>query len=265
MSRVPLLCADDAGYAIHGRSLLSDISVSFQAGDFAAVVGPNGSGKTTLLRLLAGVRRATSGTILLEGGPIQAFSRPEIACRLSYLPQNTWTDFDVSVADAVGMGRLPYLGAWRAMRKEDFEAVEAAMQRVGLAHLASRTLPTLSGGERQRVFIARALAQGSAIFVLDEPTSALDVGHQLELMEILAGLHAGGKTIIAAMHDLRLVWRFFPRAILLDRGRATADGPARQVLTGEATRTAFQGTIASGGEEGEVRFSRIKTGMRSEE
>jgi iron complex transport system ATP-binding protein len=115
------------------------------------------------------------------------------------------------------------------------------------------------------VFIARALAQGSAILVLDEPTSALDVGHQLDLMEILAGLHAGGKTILAAMHDLRLVWRFFPRVILLDRGRATADGPARQVLTGEAAREAFGVTVEGEGANGEVRFSRVKTGVRSEE
>lgn len=258
MNRFPLLCADDAGYAVHGRPLLSGVSASFQAGDLAAVVGPNGSGKTTLLRLLAGVRRATSGTVLLEGRRIEAFSRPEVACLLSYLPQNTWTDFDVPVADAVAMGRLPYLGAWRAMRAADFEAVEEAMRRVGVTHLASRTLPTLSGGERQRVFIARALAQGSAVFVLDEPTSALDVGHQLELMEVLTALHAGGKTILAAVHDLRLVWRFFPRAILIDRGRMTADGPARQVLTSEAARAAFQVTIEGDGADGEVRFTKVK-------
>jgi iron complex transport system ATP-binding protein len=256
MSRFPILCAEDAGYAVHGRPLLSGVSVSFQAGDFAAVVGPNGSGKTTLLRLLAGVRGATSGAVLLEGRPIEAFSRPEIARRLSYLPQNTWTDFDVPVSDAVAMGRLPYLGAWRAMGPEDVEAVGEAMRRVGVSHLASRTLPTLSGGERQRVFIARALAQGSDIFVLDEPTSALDVGHQLDLMEALAGLHAEGKTVIAAVHDLHLVWRFFPRAILIDRGRVTADGPARQALSGEAARAAFQVAV-EGGVDGEVRFTRV--------
>ncbi|MBI4221051.1 MAG: ABC transporter ATP-binding protein, partial [Chloroflexi bacterium] len=137
-----VLRAEDAGYAIHCRSLVSHISIAFPVGDFAAIIGPNGSGKTTLLRLLAGVRRVTSGAILLEERPISAFSRPEIACRLSYLPQNTWTDFDVMIADAVGMGRLPYLGTWRAMSPVDFEAVNSAMRRVGVEHLAARTLPT---------------------------------------------------------------------------------------------------------------------------
>ncbi len=251
----PALLADDAGYAIHGHSLVSGVSVVFSAGDFAAIIGPNGAGKTTLLRLLAGVCRATSGTVLLGNRPISGIPRPRIARWLSYLPQNTWTDFDITVADAVAMGRLSHLGAWRAMRPEDMGAVKAAMRRVGVEHLASRTLPTLSGGERQRVFLARALAQGSAIFVLDEPTGSLDIGHQLEFMDILTGLHLEGKTIIAAIHDLGLAWRYFHRAILLDGGQVRDDGPARQVLLSEATRAAFRVTVEGPGVDGEVRFA----------
>lgn len=251
----PALRADNAGYEIHGHPLISGVSVAFSVGDFAAIIGPNGAGKTTLLRLLAGVCRATSGTIFLGNHPISGIPRPKIARRLSYLPQNTWTDFDITVADAVAMGRLPHLGAWCAMRPEDIGAVKGAIQRVGIEHLVARTLPTLSGGERQRVFIARALAQGSSILVLDEPTGALDIGHQLELMDILTGLHLKGKTIIAAIHDLGLAWRYFHRAILLDGGQVREDGPMRHVLLSEATRAAFHVTVEGPGVDGEVRFT----------
>jgi iron complex transport system ATP-binding protein len=93
-------------------------------------------------------------------------------------------------------------------------------------------LPTLSGGERQRVLIARALAQESPILLLDEPSAALDIGRQMELMALLAELHAEGRTILAALHDLRLALEYFPRALLLHTGRLVAGGVTKEVLSG---------------------------------
>ena len=84
--------------------------------------------------------------------------------------------------------------------------------------------------------------------VLDEPTSSLDIGHQIELVEILRRLNAEGKTIVAAIHDLRLVWEFFPRTILLDRGKKTADGATRDVLVSSAVRDAFGIEVRGGAE-----------------
>jgi iron complex transport system ATP-binding protein len=243
-----VLSAERATYAVQRKPLVRDVDLAFEAGTFTAIVGPNGSGKTTLLRLLAGIRPPSAGRVLLDGVEIGRVPRADVACRLSFVPQNTWTEFDITVFDAVAMGRLPQLGAWRSLQRADFDAVHAAIERVDLAGLEQRTLPTLSGGERQRVFIARALAQGSAILVLDEPTSSLDVGHQLELMEVLADLHSEGRTIVAAMHDLHLVWDAFPRSVLLDGGRVAADGATRDVLTGAAAHAAFHVTLRADAE-----------------
>lgn len=237
-----------------GRALVADISLQFRAGESVAVLGPNGSGKTTLLRLLTGIREATSGSVILDGREIQQYPRPEIACRIAYMPQNTWSDFDIRVADAVAMGRFPHLGAWRSMTTQDKDAVDTAMQQTEITTLANRSLPTLSTGERQRVFLARALAQGSPILVLDEPTSALDIGHQIEFIEILQKLHSEGKTIITAIHDLRLAWEHFPRSILLNRGRVTADGDTHSVISGAAARDAFGVNIET---RGELKFSKL--------
>jgi iron complex transport system ATP-binding protein len=121
-----------------------------------------------------------------------------------------------------------------------------ALERVGLTALRRRTLPTLSGGERQRVLLARALAQEAPILLLDEPIAALDIGRQLELMGLLTQLHRDGHTVLAALHDLRPAVEFFPRAVLLDGGRLTADGPAEAVVFGEALASAFGVRVGRG-------------------
>ncbi|MBI3818064.1 MAG: ABC transporter ATP-binding protein [Planctomycetes bacterium] len=250
----PQLAAFDATFNVAGvRAIVDRVSLQFTAGACTAIIGPNGSGKTTLLRMLTGVRRPSSGRVELEGKNIQQYSRPEIACRIAYMPQNTWSDFDINVADAVAMGRFPHLGAWRSMTAADRDAVHAAMEQTGVAGLARRSIPTLSAGERQRVFLARSLAQGSPILIFDEPTSALDIGHQIELMDIIQKLRSEGKTILAAIHDLRLAWEHFPRAILLNSGRVTADGETHEVIGGEAARAAFGVRIDT---SKELRFER---------
>lgn len=251
----PLLQAAGVGFTIQGKELVRDVDLDLDAGGFVAVIGPNGSGKTTLLRMLAGVRQPTTGKVLMEGRPLGASGRVELAKRLSYVPQNTWTEFEITVLDAVALGRLPLLGPFRPMGRADFDAVHQAIEKVDLTEFTDRSLPTLSGGERQRVFVARALAQGSDILVLDEPTTSLDIGHQLELMDILAELHREGRTIIAAMHDLGLVWERFPRSVLLDRGRVVADGDTREVIAGGPGAAAFHVDLTEAG-DGSLRIAR---------
>lgn len=235
-----LLAAADLGYRVQGKSLLAEVALAVEPGEMVAVVGPNGSGKTTLLRLLSGVLAPAAGRVELGGSPLGSIPRAAVAKRLSYVPQNTWTEFEVSVFDAVALGRLPRVGPFRPLCAADFDAIHAALAQVDLAGFEGRTLPTLSGGERQRVFLARALAQEADLCLLDEPTTSLDVGHQLEVMDLLERLHRAGRTLVAAMHDLALVWERFPRTVLLDGGRLAADGPTREVLESAAAARAFR-------------------------
>jgi iron complex transport system ATP-binding protein len=203
------------------------------------LLGPNGSGKTTLIRVLAGMFQPTEGTVNLGDMPLRKLSRSAVAQKCAYLPQQTSTDFEIQVEDAVALGRYPHIGSWGAMKKADYDVVAWAMERVGLTSLRHRTVPTLSGGERQRVFIARALAQESPILLLDEPISSLDIGRQLELMTLLIELHDEGRTILAALHDLRPALDFFSHAMLLNAGQVTATGPTNEVIFGPALETAF--------------------------
>ena len=236
----PALRAEGLGFDADGRPLLNGIDLEVDEGELVALVGPNGSGKTTLLRCLAGILRSARGRLEMRGKSIDSMSRRKLARELVYLPQDTTTNFEITVLDAVALGRYPHLSAWRAMSASDWEIVEQSLTRLGLQALRHRVLPTLSGGERQRVFLARALAQEAEIFILDEPTTALDIGHQLELMDVLASLHEEGRTIVVAMHDLHLVFESFPRSILLDRGESVADGVPRDVLVGAEAERAFR-------------------------
>jgi iron complex transport system ATP-binding protein len=203
------------------------------------LLGPNGAGKTTLLRVLAGVIVPKLGEVYLGEHRLRQMGRSAVARQCAYLPQNTGASFDICVEDVVTLGRYPHVGPWRALSRQDYAAIHRAMERVGVTALRHRALPTLSGGERQRVFIARALAQEAPVLLLDEPSAALDIGRQIELMALLADLHAEGRTILAALHDLRLAMEYFPRALLLHAGRAVAEGDTRAVLVGPHVERAY--------------------------
>ena len=113
----------------------------------------------------------------------------------------------------------------------DHAAVAEVLERLDLVDLAARPLTTLSGGELQRAVLARALAQGAQLLLLDEPTSALDIGHQQDVLELVATQRdTGGLTVISAMHDLTLAGQYADRMLLLSSGRAVASGTPSEVL-----------------------------------
>jgi len=103
---------------------------------------------------------------------------------------------------------------------------------MALSDMAGRSLRTLSGGELQRLVLSRALAQEAPVLLLDEPTSALDLGRRIDALELIDQLrHENGLTVISAMHDLTLAGQFADRLLLLDGGRAVANGTAADVFT----------------------------------
>jgi iron complex transport system ATP-binding protein len=233
------------------RPAVDGVSLALPPGTMAALLGPNGAGKTTLIRAMAGVTAPSAGRVTLAGAELSRMSRRAAARAIAYLPQQSESRFELTVAEVVRMGRYPHVGALGGMTRADFECVEWAMARVGVTALSARPLPSLSGGERQRVFLARALAQGAPILLLDEPATGLDIGRQLELMDLLAELNREGRTVLAAVHDPRLADEHFPRAVLLADGRLADDGPTRRVITGPAFSAAF-GVAVTEGSGGEL-------------
>jgi len=218
---------------------LDGVSVDAPPGACTAVLGPNGSGKSTLLRVLLGVLAPASGEARFDGRPLAAWSRPELARAVGAVPQGEETAFPVAVREMVAMGRYPHLGPWRREGEADRAAVEDAMRRCDVAHLAARTVDRLSGGERQRVRIARALAQQPRALALDEPTAALDVGHEMAIWELLGALGRAGTTVLIVTHNLNLAARFADHLVLLAQGRVAAAGSPAEVVTRETVERVY--------------------------
>ena len=230
----------DVTVEYRGRPVLDGVDLAIGAGERVALIGPNGAGKSTLLRVISGLVERVRGDVRLGGVPVRELPRATIARRLAVVPQQVMLPFATSVEEVVGLGRLPHEDPIRGPRAADRAAVAAAVERVGVGHLLGRDARELSLGERQLVLIALAVAQASPVLVLDEPTVHLDLRHQVDAMELVRDLNErDGTTILAVMHDLGLAAMFFPRLVLLDRGRVVADGPPSMVLSSERIRDVF--------------------------
>ncbi len=230
----------DVRASYRDREVLGGITMAIAQGERVALVGPNGAGKSTILRVVAGTLTPTAGSVRLGGDDIGRLERREVARRLAVVPQLATLPFAARVEDVVGLGRLPHEDPFRGPRQTDRDAVERAIERVGIERLRGRDARELSLGERQLVLIALAVAQSAPVMLLDEPTVHLDLRHRVEAMELLAELNTSdGTTVLAVLHDLHLAATFFPRVVVLDDGVVVGDGAPAEVLAADRIRTVF--------------------------
>jgi zinc transport system ATP-binding protein len=207
----------------HGPLVLRGVDLRVEAGEFLAIAGPNGGGKTTLLRLALGLEQPARGQVRLFGEPADRFGDRS---RLAYLAQRAQLGVQApaTVREVVAAGRSPLkpLGRLGAV---DRQAIDEAIERVGLALVARRPLTRLSGGQQQRAFIAKALVADPKLLALDEPTAGVDVEAQDALAQLLARLHDElGVTILYVSHEFGAIEHVVERLVLV-RARIVFDGP----------------------------------------
>jgi iron complex transport system ATP-binding protein len=234
-----------------GLDVIGGISVTFPPGRITCVVGANGSGKSTLLALACGRLKPGGGKALLDGQELSSLSRPEIARRISYLPQIR-TMPSITVETLVLHGRFPYLGYPRVYREADRAVARAAMERAGILACRKKMLAKLSGGERQKAYIAMLLAQDTGTVLLDEPTTYLDIAHQIEMVGLLRELRAEGKAVAVVLHDLNMALRCSDTMAVMRAGRLLAWDTPERVLASGALEQAFGISIS---EERQYGFS----------
>jgi iron complex transport system ATP-binding protein len=239
------LALERIGVRAGGATLLADASVTVTPGEVFVLLGPNGAGKSTLFSVASGLRRDHAGRALLDGRPLAHWPADALARRRAVMAQKASVAFPFRVHEVVMLGRAPHRGL--ASARDDAAAVDAAMERADVAHLADRLYPTLSGGEQQRVQLARALAQvwgpadpDARFLLLDEPTASLDLGHQAALLGIVREFADRGGGVLMILHDLNLAAAVADRIALLRAGRVVATGTPSEVVTRERVEHVYQ-------------------------
>lgn len=220
-------------FAYNGHKVLENVSLEIEGGKVSTILGPNGSGKTTLLKIILGLLKPDSGSILIDGRNLSELEPRERAKILAYVPQKHIPAFSFPVIEVVAMGRHPYSSVFAATSNKDLDIAAASLARLNVGHLRNRPYTELSGGEQQLVLIARALTQQASILVFDEPVSGLDYGNQLMLLKQMRALAKEGITCINTSHFPEHALWTSDVAIFINHGQIIAQGPALQVITRE--------------------------------
>lgn len=213
------------------REVLHDVSFSLPNGSLGAVLGPNGSGKTTLFRCILGLCSPSSGNVCANGHDVAGLSVRRRAKEMAYIPQAHAIAFDYEVVDVVLMACGTDLGMLRSPLRQHEERAMAALERVGIADLAHRSMRQLSGGQQQLVLVARAIAQDARSIVMDEPTSALDFGNTVRVLEQVRALVDEGRSILLSTHQPEQAYLYADRVIALSDGRVISVGSPADVVT----------------------------------
>ena len=216
----------------YGANLAVDhVDFEVAAGEIVGILGPNGSGKTTTILMLLGLTEPTGGQAIVAGfDPLR--DPLEVKRRVGYLPDQIGFYENMSARD-----NLAYTGRLAGLtRREIDERFEAALDRVGLGHVAHARVTTYSQGMRQRLGLAEILMKRPSVAVLDEPTTALDPHSTLEFLDMIRGLKADGTAVLLSSHHLDQVQSVCDRVALFNSGKLALSGTvtelAAQVLGG---------------------------------
>lgn len=245
-----MLFLDNLGVGYSGTrgSVIENVNLAAQAGDFICILGRNGAGKSTLMRTIAGLQPPLAGNAMLGNENIAAMRAATRARRIAVVLTEREFRPGLKVADVVSLGRQPFTSWQGHLTAEDWRIVDEALEQAGAAMFRERYFADLSDGERQRVMIARAIAQTGQLIILDEITAFLDLPGRVEVMSLLRR-HARERQscVLLSSHDLDLSLELGDRIWLLDGQGGLRVGSADELIAGGHVSAAF--------DTGEVAFS----------
>ena len=225
---VPALALDGVSFTYPaGVRALDEVTLAIRTGETVALVGQNGSGKSTLVRHLNGLLRPDRGSVCVEGSDILGRHVAEISRRVGLAFQNP----DRQVFASRVRAEVAFGPRNLGVRGEELDnAVEGALEAVGLVGAAEANPYDLGDSRRKLLAIASILAMRTPIVVLDEPTTGQDQRGIARVREIIASLAAEGRTVLAISHDMRFVAQTFGRVVVLRAGRVVLDGSVADVF-----------------------------------
>jgi len=227
---MPQLTCQNLTLGYEGKTVVSGLSFTVNAGDYLCIVGENGSGKSTLMKTILKLKAPMSGQIQTGDGLLPN--------EMGYLPQQTVVqkDFPASVREVVRSGCLNRCGLRPFYNYAEKHMAEENMKKLGIGSLAKRCYRELSGGQQQRTLLARALCATRKILLLDEPVAGLDPKAAAEMYSMITKLNNSGTTIIMISHDIACSVKYASHVLHIGVGSALFFGTKEAYLKSEAGR-----------------------------
>lgn len=224
------------------RLAVSEVSLRLAANEVITIIGPNGAGKSTMLRTLNGGIALGSGEVILDGRPLDSYSRRAIARRIAVVAQEADLRFPVTVFEFVLGARYAWASTsgWGWETSEDVAVARQVLRETQLEELSNRLMTELSGGERQRAVLARALATEASTLLLDEPTANLDLAHQATILALVRKrCDSFATAALVVTHDINLAAEFSNHVLLMKEGKSVAFGTPAEVLKPDLLKAVF--------------------------
>lgn len=223
-----------------GKAIIENINLSIGAQEMWCILGANGIGKTTFFKTLLHFLKPVSGLISFDGLELGKWNRKELAKQIAYVPQSHTPPFPFMVEEVIAMGRNPYQQGMGRLSARDKEAIDEAIEILGIGYLVGKQYTEISGGERQLTLLARAIAQQTPLLVLDEPVSNLDFGNQARVISHVCNLVKNlGRTIIMTTHFPDHGFLADANVFLLYHNGKHAIGKGHEIITEEAVRELY--------------------------
>ncbi|MFC4023558.1 ABC transporter ATP-binding protein [Oceanobacillus longus] len=219
-SNTPILETRAIFWSANKQDIVKDVSLPFYEGEFVAIVGANGSGKTSLSRILAGIQKPTSGSILVKGNALNEWKESLLRQEIGYVFQNPEHQFITNtVYDEVAFS----LKIKNEPAETIKEKVHLILKTCGLLELKNEHPFSISQGQKRRLSVATMIVDDQSFLLLDEPTFGQDAHSNAELMHLLQQRHQLGSTIVMITHDMEIVDQYATRVIVMNDGSVVAD------------------------------------------
>lgn len=215
----------DVSFTYQQENTLDNISFHIDKGEFVALIGSNGAGKSTLSKLLNGLLKPASGTVIINGMDTRKTKSSTLARHIGFLFQNP--DRQIcknTVAEEIRFGLELVINDKALVQQR----LDSTLQRFGFNPDSNPF--QLSRGERQRLALASIIAAEPEILILDEPTTGLDYSECTQIMNTINELNSKGVTVVMVCHDMEVVLDFAERVLVVSHGRLIADGAAREIF-----------------------------------
>lgn len=220
-------------------AILSDISLSFESGQFYCLLGANGIGKTTLFKSILGFIPVLSGQIRIDGKTIHSISPKVLSEYLAYVPQAKDNAYDMNVLEVVVMGRARFIKKFSQPSPADYAVANGVLERLKIEKLTRKKYNELSGGEQQIVLIARALVQDAKFIIMDEPASNLDFENQKKVLECLKQLSGRGLGVILSSHSPDHAIFCDTKVVMIGKDKQIRIGSIDETLTDQNLKAVY--------------------------